>query len=1166
MALQFITGRSGSGKSHYIFDRIIRESIQNPDKQYIVLVPEQFTLQTQKDIVRLHPSGGILNIDVLSFNRLAWRIFQEMGGLRKTLLEETGKSLIIRHIVEQQKDELKILGRDLENAGAISGMKSLISELMQYLIEPDEMDDWAQGEDANLLLSGKLADIRRVYSGFKAYIQEHFLTAEEVPEALCEVIEGSRLLKGSVLALDGFTGFTPSQHQVLKKILPLADEVLISVTIDPEVALFGKGREHRLFAMSRQMARNLRELALETRTAMKPPVVLDGVKEGRFSGRPDLQFLEAHLFRGGKRVFQGNMTSGRHILVKEAENPAKEVRRIAEIIEEHVRNQGYHYKDFAIVTGDLETYGRAVQTVFSTEEIPYFLDRKQPVIKNPLVEYIRSAIDMVDQNFSYRSVFRFLRSPLSDFTSGEIDLLENYCLALGIRGRKKYEEKWIRPARGMLEEELESVNALREKFVHLTSSLTEGFRERMSSTKRKCEVLYLFLIETAIPEKLSRMEKEAKEEGDALREREYGGIWEPIMQLLEKMAEILGEERLTRPAFLEILEAGFQESSLGLVPPGEDQVLIGDLERTRLKAIRVLFLAGVNEGIVPKAPSQTAFLSESDREYLKAKKINLAPTAREEMYRQRFYLYLMLTKPSEELYLSYARAGSDGSSLLPSYLIGQILEMFPEAAGGQEKLLALETREGRQEILLSMLQKRDREKIPGTALELLRQFMKDPETRKEAEQLFLAAAAGNKESTIGERMAENLYGKEIALSATRLETYAACPFRHFLDYGLGLTERELYELDARDTGTILHEALERYARKLAKNKLTWQSVSEEERIRLAEEALFEITGDYHHTIFSSTWRNSYRVHRMKEMLHRSIWAITKQVESGSFQPLFFEKGFGMPGQDSGIRLPGETRLYLKGRIDRLDVAADGDTRYVRVIDYKSGSRILDINELAHGTQIQLMLYLMQGMEAVRQSFMDRTNQQRSFEKEPGQGEWEEALQDTLQIEPAGVFYYHIDDPIIEAQKGKDPSDGLLQALRPDGLVRSETGILKLMDKNLEPGKTSRVIPVRLKKDGNYAAGSRVTDRSGFQTLMDYTGGKVRELGAGMISGDIRISPTLYEKKTPCTFCPHRSVCGFDERIPGFGYRKLGTKKETEDVLAEMKDINQKKQGHKKESF
>ncbi|MEE0955426.1 MAG: PD-(D/E)XK nuclease family protein [Eubacterium sp.] len=1181
MSLQFVTGRSGAGKSHTVFKQVIRESMNHPDRQYIILVPEQFTLQTQKDIVRLHPRRGILNIDVLSFNRLAYRVFEEVGGNDRTLLEETGKSLIIRKVIEDRKDQLKILGRDLDKTGAIAEMKSLISELMQYRIQPDDLEKWAAGDERRQMLSLKLEDIRVIYQGFLDYIEGHFLTAEEVPEALCRVIGRSKLVKNSTIVLDGFTGFTPVQHQVLRELMVLADRLIVTITIDDSESLYAKGRPYTLFAMSRTMAQKLLELARETKTEILPVIQVEEAGQSRFAGHKDLLFLERNIFRTSRAVFSypknesatlaieedlpstkknlshdqtgvsQDLAKYRSIHISEADNPYREVLNIAGRINMLVRERGFRYKDFAIVTGDLESYGRAAESVFAREEIPYFLDRKQPIMKNPLVEYICSAIDMVEQNFSYRSVFRFLRSGLSDFTGDQIDRMENYVLALGIHGWKKYQEPWIRASRTIDVEELPGLNQLREVFVSRVRAFTEGMRERRSTTSRKCRILYGFLTDRRIPAKLEQLSKSYEEAGYPAKAREYGGIWAVVMMLLEKLEAVLGEERTRRSDFLEILEAGFQECSIGLIPPGEDQVLIGDIERTRLKEIKVLFFAGVNEGIVPRSAANVGFLSEADREYLEKQKIELSPTAREDMYRQRFYLYLAMTKPSEELCLSYARTGSDAKSLLPSYLIGLLRRMFPELE--PEEAGILETDEGRNQAILDLLQTLGDAKLPAAGMEVLRDRASDPTGRREVKRLLQAAALSNRESTIGRPLAQKLYGSEIYMSATRLESFAACPFCHFLDFGLGLTERETYQLDLRDTGNILHSALETYAKILDEKGIAWQKVTEEEQIRVADEALNQVSGDYNNTILASSSRNSYQLTRMRELLHRSVWALTEQVRHGIFQPLFFEKKFTGGLLASRFELKGGSRLYVHGRIDRMDTAKADGREYVRVIDYKTGKKELDLNELYNGTQLQLMLYMMESLELVNRM---RRNAAPESPDLPEAELLMAGLTAEGPAEPAGVFYYHVDDPIVDARTNGNPESSLLEDLRPAGLVRSDSGILQMMDKGLAAGVRSKVIPVKLTKEGIPDSHSNVTDRSGFQTLMTFTGNKIRTLGEEMTGGDIRVSPYLYEKQNGCAYCTYKSICGFDQRIPGYLYRDLGGKQSQDQLLAKMKEFNE----------
>ncbi len=1180
MSLRFVTGSSGAGKSHMVYQELIRESCAHPDRQFLVIVPEQFTMQTQKEIVEMHPRHGTLNLDVLSFNRLAWRVFEEVGGNTLPVLEETGKSLIVQRAAAGVQKELKVLGRTLSRQGSVRQMKSLVSELLQYRVRPEDLEDWIEAQQGRPRLALKLEDIRQVYQAFLDYLEKNYLTAEEIPEILCRVIGESELIKNSVIVLDGFTGFTPVQHQVVRELLVLADRVTVVVTLDPAEPPFGRCGMQNLFYMSREMIRKCTELAKDTHTEIEPVVTVRAGEHSRFAGKDQLRRLEAQLFRYGKRKPAAALqemkdhtvsekscsqnaapleqdevqrrdelpnSNSSHpasalagadsgeICITEAATPAAEMRIVASRILRMVREEGYRYRDFAVVTGDLATYGREAVNSFDNAGIPCFLDQKQAVMGNLLVEFIRSAIDMEVQNYSYDSVFRFLRTDLTSFTMEEVDELENYCLALGIRSRRQYEETWIRTPENGDPEKLLYWNELRQRFVDETAAFHEGMHERGAAALQRTEVLYAFLVKEelqhAMEDIADAFESGTGRRADPSAAREYRQIYPAVMDMLNKLAEVLGREKMKLSDYQDILDAGFLETSVGLIPPGEDQVMVGDIERTRLKKIRVLFFVGINEGVIPKPVSAKGILSEIDREILQRSDAQLAPTAREEMYRQRFYLYFAMTKPSDRLFLSYSRADRDGTARMPAYLIGVIGKLFPELSVHMQEedslTSRLETPAGRMDFMLGELQG-ILDRLPSAAFPAVARFLlHHPEGRDELLRLLSAARTCHEDGGIGPELARRLYGDVLAGSVTRLEDFAGCAFRHFLDYGLRLSERPEYAFTPADFGTVMHAALERFSRTLKKEKLDWASLEEEDRVRLSDQALEDVVHDYGNTILHSTERNVHMIGRIREMLRTTTWALGEQLRRGDFRPSDFEFAFTDGLNSVSFSLPGGTGLRLHGRIDRLDVCEADGVRYVKVIDYKTGGTTLDMRQLYYGLQLQLVLYMNAALE----------NEQKTH---PGLG-----------AEPAGIFYYHIDDPMVKPVEEAGRQEEVLKALKPDGLCRSEREILQLLDRTLDDGVTSSVIPAGFKKDGSLNQHTKAGDKELFAGMQAFASQKTGELGSRIMAGETAASPYQEQDQTACTWCPYLGVCGFDQKIPGFAYRRTDLKSD-EEILAEIR--------------
>ena len=671
MALQFVLGSAGSGKSGYVFRKTVKEAQKNLKKNYYVVVPEQFTMQTQRELVRLQEKNSIMNIDVVSFQRLAYRIFDELGKTNMAVLEETGKNLVLRKVAEERMDDLCVMQGNMKKMGYISEVKSLISELTQYNIDPDTLETFIEEQNMPPAFSYKLQDILTMYRGFRSAISGMYITAEEVLEAFCDMAEESKLLQDAVLVFDGFTGFTPIQNNVLYRLMGIVSDIYVTVTIDPAEDIYSYHDMQELFAMSKKTVTSLMKMAEEKHFEVTEPVVLKNPKADRFREAPVLRFLEQNLFRTRHHSYEKKdekeIKEGIEIL--SLPNPRRELQYAAEEIARLVHTGAYRYRDFAIISGAIEEYGSYVPQIMEEFGIPFFLDITKNILLHPFLEFVRSLLQVIEDNFSEEAMFRYLRCGLSQISEDEIDLLENYVLAAGIRGKKKWEARFIYTTHEVTEEDLEALNELRIRVMEPFSELTAVFRKKGATVRECTTALYQFIVSLQIEQQLKYRENQYKEAKDLAKAKEYAQIYRIVMDILDKMATLLGDEVMDISEYAKVLEAGFEAAKVGVIPGGYDCMMIGDIERTRLDDIKVLFIVGVNDGIVPKSDNRGGIISQLEREELAKNHMELAPTARERVFIQRFYLYLAVTKPSKKLYLTYARVGSDGSAKRPSYFI-----------------------------------------------------------------------------------------------------------------------------------------------------------------------------------------------------------------------------------------------------------------------------------------------------------------------------------------------------------------------------------------------------------------------------------------------------------------------------------------------------------------
>lgn len=1115
MALQLILGSSGSGKSYQLYQRIIEESMKYPKENYLVLVPEQFSMETQKDLVRLHPRRGIMNIDVLSFGRLAYRVFEELGIRQKPVLDDTGKNLVLRKIMGKYQKQLSVYGSRLNAPGFIAEIKSMLSELYQYGIGEKELAQMMTLSEKKPMLKAKLADLQVIRQGFEEYMADNYVTKEELLDVLCRVTEQSELIRSSVICLDGFTGFTPVQYRLLGLLMKCAKMVYVTVTLPAGENPHKICGEQELFYLSKTTIAKLGTLADEMRVQQLPHIRLEG-RPYRFLNAPALAALEENLFRYPYRPYREKQ---QEIVLTEAQNPGREADCTARRIWHLVRDKGYRYRDIAVICADMEQYGDILKEAFDRQGIPCFIDRKNTIMGNPFVEFVRSALMILKEEYSYESVFRYLRTGLTGMEEADIDVLENYCLALGIRYRAGWARLWTRSTREVPPDKFDYINSLRCRVFEDIEPLSAVWKDKTADVRRKMTALHDFIREHGIQEKLTEYETGFAQEGKQGLSKEYHQTYGLVMELFDKIVALLGDELIETGELSDILDSGFEEIKVGIIPPSVDQVLVGDMERTRLKDIKALFFLGVNDGLIPRSGSKGGILSQAEREFLKENEITLSPTVRENAYIQRFYLYLNLTKPSCCLHLSFSRTSSDGKALRASYLTGTLMKLFPGLTAGtdeqEQPMDYLTTPQASLEFFLKGL------KQPGEASpewkELYSWYLKQEEFSTKVRSYVKAAYAGEVESHIGAAAAGRLYGPQPVQSVTRLEQYSACAFAHFLTYGLRLKKREEYELLSMDLGNMFHSAMERYSKKLAMEGLKFAEVPEQKRKSLVEACVSEVSTDYGNSILASSARNEYFINRLIRITDRTVWALQKQLKKGRFKPVSYEISFSRLDGLKALTIPVENGedIRLQGRIDRMDLYEDENNVYVKIIDYKSGSTTFDLPSVYYGLQLQLLVYLDAAMETEKR-------------KHPGK-----------LVVPAGIFYYNIKDPVVdisELPEGTDVENELLNKLRMNGLVNNREDVIRLMDSGFD--KKSQVLPVSYNRDGSLSKQSSAISGEQFLEAVSYARESIGRIGKEMLEGNIAAQPYEKGNRTACDFCDYKSVCGFDETQPGYHYRRL----------------------------
>lgn len=1113
MSIRFIFGPAGSGKSVFVQNLLIDESIKNPKENFILVVPDQFTMQTQMDIVKRHPNKGILNIDVLSFGRLSYRVFSVTGAPSTPVLDDTGKSLILRRVASKVSDSMPYLGPNLNKIGFNHEIKSQISEFMQYGISVKDVEKLAE-KQSDGLLKKKLSDLAVIYKGFMEYKESKFITSEETLDILGQRLELADFVKGSTIVFDGFTGFTPIQERVVLKLSELAKEVIITFDLSLPEKPKETGGQEKLFYLSRKGANRLKSKAEELRIEVGKDYFIDGLN-GRFTDNPELDHLEKNLFRFPSHPYDGKCERVNIFTCSDMES---EVSRICLLIHELVRTGKYAYRDIAVVTGNLDGYGILFEDRMRELNMPVFIDRTYGIVLNPFIEYLKSALQILIKDYSFDAVFHFLRSGFTSFTDEETDRFERYISSLNIRGKNRYHKEFKRLEKGVFDKEL----AKEELVAH--EDLRKRLMSKLSILEREGKTagdyvrnLYDFLKDNSSYEKLLEYQAFFEEENDLAKAKEYSQIYKCIMDLLDTIVALIGDEEMPLEEFYRIFEAGIGEIQVGTIPKNVDRIVVGDIERTRMSEVKVLFFAGVNDGNIPKNTEKGGILSETDRNILTDMGYDLAPTPREEMYTQRLYLYMNLCKPVESLYISYAGTDREGKGMRPSYLIEVLKKMFPGITVKNADLVPAEDTMVTLRDSLRFYARLLRDYVPGNLQEAEKKLTEALLCLYKQEGIALSEEITDSAFTtyiaepLSEEIVRMLYGNTIRTSISRMETYAGCAYAYFLQYGMGLKENEEYDFASSDLGNIYHGVLDLFSLRLEKKGISWLDLTEEESLEMIESVVKEYCEDYEQGMLTDDEQSAYTIKKITKIMQRTISTLKFHLKSGKFVPTDHEYSF-----ERELDLKNGKKMLLRGKVDRIDIYEEGNRVYVKILDYKSGTKSIDVTEVYLGLQQQLSVYMAEALHRER------------------------VLHPEKEIIPSAMLYYKIDNPIVSATKNttdEDVDKEIKKDLRPEGLYESSVENIEAHDEDARDAHLSTRVGFKKNSDDfDSHSQKRVATKEEIENMLLYVERLIKSIGDRINEGDKRIYPMCAGNKDACTYCKYKTICRFDEKIPGYKKR------------------------------
>lgn len=1136
MTIRWIVGRTGTGKTEWVKQSVIEQLKQDPlGDPIIVIVPDQLSYSMERGLTIEAGLGGVARAEVLTFKRLAWRILQQEGGITRKEIDPFGYTMLIRSILEEEKEQLQLFQKAANAFGFTELVARMMQEFERYAIDVPKLEQlivYLKESGASPTTIQKMEDLYRIATKMAERLGTTYIDREGYLRLLEEVIASSSYVRKASIYIDGFQSFTEREYLIIEQLLLQAKEVVCTIPLDP----FHETSD--LFYDGAIMYDRL-QLLVET-NGLPLDEVIRLTESKRFQSE-DLRHIERQYDRYPADVKQQSTD----FTFIEAANYEAEIDAVARQIVHHVNN-GYRYREIVVMYREHAHYDELFERRFTHYGIPYFLSVKKPMLHHPLIELVRSMMEAVVKNLTYEPMFRAIKTDLLFPKEASVaqwreraDLLENFVLERGIVGSKWFPPNdetaidwWeVRRYQGLYftevrqtEEEIEREQLLKETrdvILHPFQSLANRLKKAKTG-RAIAEALYVTIEESEAYEKLLQLQREEEEAGLLEKASEHEQAWEAWTHILDQFVLLFGEEEMTVKEAVTILDEGFESLHFRHIPPSIDQVTITTLEIASVSNEPIVFVVGVNDGVLPKRTNYEGLLSDREREFLEEANVRLAPTTKEQLRSEQFVAYRAFTAPSEKLYVSYALADEEGKALLPSIYVKRLRDLFvdvPVLYGAnsindvkeeEEPLYIVTPRTS----LTYFIQKwkacnESVEEMPPIWQALYRYYDEHPSYREMIRRIVQPLRTRHEQQSLSKEATEQLYSNELRASISRIESFYNCAFQHYARYGLRLEERVRYELKPLDLGNLFHDALEFVHERVKQQRLDWRQLTMAQVEQLATEALEHLAPHFVHRLLYSSSRYAYIYRKLTQIIEQTAHAIRLQASRSSFETKLVEASFGIEGEQDAmppitIDLGEGHQMLIRGRIDRVDRAEiDGET-YVRIIDYKSSDRELAFDDVYYGLSLQMVTYL----DALV------TNATTWNSGKP--------------VHPAGMFYFHVHNPMLKGEELKEEvmyGTDWLKQYKLSGYAIDDVAIVEQMDEGVSKG--SDVLPVRLKKDGSFYAYSKVIGLEEMDILRQFSRKKHEEAGRAIFEGVTTVEPTQKEERLPCTFCNYRAICQFD---------------------------------------
>lgn len=1115
MSLRLILGRRGSGKTEFYMDEIV--SLTSAPW---IIVPEQYSFTAEKRLTGKAGVHGLGGAEIFSFKRLAHRLLSVGEGASLRRIDACGKVMLITKILYEKKGKLSVLHGLGGQGSTAKETAELFTEFKRYGVTHDTLCQMAEKTEGRL--SQKLSDLAVIYGDYEKLINQRYSDGDDDLTRLSFVLPENA--KGRDIYIDGFDGFTPTELACIEAMLGSASRVTVMLDISVEDMA-----KPEFYAVSKTVHR-LESTAAQMGVPVENRVCLTGKAEESLP-----QKLADRYFTYPTEVYEDETDK---INIFAAKNVYSEIHYAANQIVALCRDKGYMYRDIAVVSGNADVYEKYIKIIFDEYKIKYFLDRRVSILNHPVSVFVLSALEIIAKGYTREAVFRWAKSGFVRIPAEEIDILENYVLATGIKGDIwKDDEKWsvrasLYGAQNQFddseEREMEIADRARRKIVAPLVKLEKELKEGKTAAQ-KCMAIYRFTEDMKVKRRILAMVKLLTKMGSLPEAEEYKSVYSRLMDALDGTVDAFGEDNIGVTKFYEILKTGLDAYDAAIVPAALDGVSIGQADRINGYDVKALFIIGANDGVFPAALSGGGILCEDDRRVLCQNGMEIAPDMSTKCTEQQYLIFKTLATPKERLYVSYSVADFDGAASRPSQVPGRIKELFPKAHYSDDIITPVPISEinspgvalGR---VIEQLASGE-----GETGGLYSWFMQKPEFEHRLETASHALSYKNTGKQLSGEVSDKLWGKDIRMSVSRLEQYARCPFSYFIKYTLSAKERRVLKLKNSDAGSFLHDFIDIFSRRLLQNGTSWREIDDEYIENETKAIMEELEKQLNTYAINNSKRYYYIFARLTDVVKRSVKNISEHVKRGEFEPVGYELSFAENGDFAPltIPLPNGARITLTGRIDRVDAMVGEEGSFIRVIDYKSGAKEFKLDEVFYGLNLQLGVYMT--------AICDNDNGM------PGP------------VRPAAMLYYRLYNPVISVNDPGDAAELTLsrrKKMKLNGLILSDPEIIGKMDKGISG--SSDFLPVKINKNGS---ASGVTGEQ-FNVLSRHIKRRVKELSSALSAGRTDISPYMKKDSTPCEFCDYMSICAFDTKTPGCFYRKIG--------IADNDDLWQKMRGEQDE--